>query len=147
MATPADRDSLAFVDTNVLVYAFDLSEATKRGIADVLLLELLAGERLVLSAQVLNEFYWTVTRPNRVSPLTHEDAMKKVADFAADAQVVPIDAALCLTAIEAVGKYRLAFWDALIWAAAKTAGCPTIYSEDFQNGQTLEGVTFVNPFA
>ena len=50
-------------------------------------------------------------------------------------------------AMRAVDDHRVAFWDAMIWAVAREAGCRYLLSEDFQHGRTLEGVTFVNPFA
>jgi predicted nucleic acid-binding protein len=49
-------------------------------------------------------------------------------------------------AMRAVGAYRLAFWDAMLWATARRAGVRTLLSEDFQDGQTIEGVRIVNPF-
>jgi predicted nucleic acid-binding protein len=51
------------------------------------------------------------------------------------------------TAMAAVSDHRISFWDAMLWAVAREAGCCYVLSEDFQNGRTLGGVTFVNPFA
>ena len=50
-----------------------------------------------------------------------------------------------LAAVEGVRRYQLAYWDSLIWAAAKLNGVPYVLSEDFTHGQTLEAVTFLNP--
>jgi len=146
MATAADPDSRAFVDTNVLIYAFDHSEAAKHAVADALVESLLVAGRLVLSAQVLNEFYWASTRPHRKSPLDHETATQAVKSLARHARVVGLDASLTLAALDAVDRHGLSFWDALIWAAAKFAECAVVYSEDFQNGRELDGVRFHNPF-
>jgi predicted nucleic acid-binding protein len=101
--------------------------------------------RLVLSAQVLNEFYWASTRPHRTNPLDHATACRVVQSFASHAKVVALDSRATLVALEAVERHSLSFWDALIWAAAKLEGCDIIYSEDFQNGRVLDGVRFENP--
>lgn len=146
MAKADDPASLAFVDTNVLIYAFDSSEIAKRPIADGLLRDLLTDQRLVLSAQVLNEVYWVSTRPHRKSPLDHAMAMRIVTNLASRATVIPLSSDLTLAALEAVSRHHLSFWDALIWGATKEAGCQQLYSEDFQNGQAIEGVAFSNPF-
>ena len=114
--------------------------------ADRLIRDLVTSERLVVSAQVLNEFYWTSTRTRRQNPLDHLTAQRAVHSLSLGAIVVPLDASLTFEALIAVERHNIAFWDALIWAAARRAGCTTLYSEDFQNGRTLEGVTFVNPF-
>ena len=53
----------------------------------------------------------------------------------------------CLTsAILAVHHHGLTYWDAMLWATARDAGCGLVISEDFQDGRTLGGVNFVNPF-
>lgn len=62
-------------------------------------------------------------------------------------EVVLVTPAVILRALDGVPRHSLAFWDALIWAAARENGIGTIYSEDFQNGRTIEGVTLINPFA
>ena len=136
----------AFVDTNVLIYAFDASEPKKHATAASLVESLLLSGRLVLSAQVLNEFYWASTRPHRKTPLSHQVAAKAVDGFAQRAKIISLDAELTLVALRAVEEHNLSFWDALIWAAAKAAGVDVIYSEDFQDGRELESVRFLNPF-
>ena len=50
-------------------------------------------------------------------------------------------------AVHAVHRHRLSFWDAMLWATAKRAGCTMLFSQDFQDGRRLEGVLFVDPFA
>ena len=49
-------------------------------------------------------------------------------------------------ALEVVRAHRLAFWDAMLWASAQRAGVKHLFTEDFQDGFVLQGVTFVNAF-
>ena len=140
-ADPSPR--LAFVDTNVLVYAFDASEPVKRARA----LEVLGDEdvELVVSAQVLNEFYWVATRklaPPMAPALAHE----VVRDLSLG-RVVPVDAALVERAIELSRTHDLALWDAGIVVAAQVAGCSVLWTEDLTTGQRLDGVVVRDPFA
>jgi predicted nucleic acid-binding protein len=147
MELSVDPSSLAFVDTNVLIYAFDASELKKHPVAASLVEKLVLSGGLVLSAQVLNEFYWASTRPHRKAPLSHQVAVRAIDGFAQRAKIISLDAELTLVALGAVERHKLSFWDALIWAAAKAAGAGVIYSEDFQSGRNLESVRFVNPFS
>jgi predicted nucleic acid-binding protein len=133
---------LAFVDTNVLVYAFDTSEPRKRARA----LELLADEGvdLVVSAQVLNEFYWVATR-KLTPPLAPEMAHEVVRELSLG-RVVPVDAGLVDRAIELSRSHQLALWDAGVVVAAQTAGCGVLWSEDLHAGQRFDGVVVRDPF-
>ncbi len=97
-----------------------------------------------MSAQVLSEFYWVVTRRLR-SALAHRDA-PAATRFLAQLPVVPIDVVLVLGAIDTARSYRLAYWDALIVEAAATGGCETLYTEDLGHGARIRGVEVMNPF-
>lgn len=133
-----------FVDTNVLVYAYDTDSATKQVGALRLLRDGILNDALAVSAQVLGEFFTVVTR--RIpTPLT--------ADGAADAietlkpiPVVEIDRQLVERAIETHKRYGIAYWDALIVAAAERAGCAEVLSEDLSAGQRYGDVIVNNPF-
>jgi predicted nucleic acid-binding protein len=135
-----------FLDTNVLVYAHDRSEATKGPQAQALLVQLLASGRPLISTQVLAEFYWTATR-KIPQPLTHAEATAEVQRLVVLTSVVPITSQVVERGLEAVRTHGLAFWDAQIFAAAVMNGAAILVSEDFQDGRTVEGVTFLNPFA
>ena len=134
---------MTFLDTNVLVYAFDASEPTKRARA----LALLENEALdiVVSAQVLNEFYWTVTR--KLDPAVPEEVAQEVVRELALGRVVPIDASLVEEAIALARRHRLSSWDAGIVVAAQRSGCRELLTEDLTNGQAFGSVTVRDPFA
>ena len=134
---------MTFLDTNVLVYAFDASEPAKRARA-VALLEDEALD-IVLSAQVLNEFYWTVTR--KLTPAVPAAVAQEVVRELALGRVVPIDASLAEEAIALTGRHRLTLWDAGIVVSAQRSGCRELLSEDLTNGQAFGAVTVRDPFA
>jgi len=133
----------AFLDTNVLIYAFDASEPAKRARA----VALLEDEALdvVVSAQVLNEFYWTATR--KLDPKVPEDVAQDVVRGLALGRVVPVDAALVEEAIALTRRHHLSLWDAGIVVAAQRAGCHELLTEDLANGQAFGGVRVRDPFA
>jgi predicted nucleic acid-binding protein len=134
------------VDTNLLVYCFVSDEIWKQAAAVRLVQDLQRRDRLVLTPQILNEFYVSITRPTRPKALSHDAAVTAIQRLTATAaEVVPLTQETTLAALEAVPKYSMHFWDALIWAAARMQGVTTIYTEDFQHGREIEGVTFVNP--
>ena len=107
----------AFVDTNVLVYAYDRAAGAKRDLARDLLEALWNEGRGVLSTQVLQEFYVNIRRKTR-PPVSQEVARALVADYLARDPIVT-DGAAMLEAVDASHRYRLSPWDALIVVAAR----------------------------
>ena len=133
-----------FVDTNVWVYAVDAADAVKRRRA----LEVTApgsGRDLVISTQVLTEFYAVVTRKLAV-PVSREEAESMVGQLSM-LPVVAIDASLVVSAIAGSRSWNISIWDALIIRAAETAGCRRVLSEDLADGATHGSVVVENPFA
>lgn len=132
----------AFLDTNVLVYAIDRSEPAKRKIAQQLLAR--RADDLVVSAQVLSELYAVITRKFRES-ITPEQAASFV-NHISNLSVVAIDADLVRDAIGVRRDAQLSYWDGLILAAARVAGCDVVLTEDLSHGSTIAGVRIENPF-
>lgn len=132
----------SFVDTNVVVYAFDRADPTKQRIA-VELLE--SDDRLVLSTQVLLET-WCVLTCRLAEPLEEAEA-SQIIDELSKLPVVATDPQLVKQAIQTSRRFNIAVWDALIIEAARAAGCATVLSEDLQTGQDFDGVKVENPFA
>lgn len=133
-----------FLDTNVLVYLFDTDTPAKQRRVQELLSNRELRARLILSTQVLQEFYVSVTR-KLATPLGLEAAFQAVQDLAAF-PVVQIDTPLILLAIQRSGKTKISFWDALIVEAALVTGATVLYSEDFQDGAVFGRVRVMNPF-
>ena len=133
------------VDTNVLVYAYDRADATKQARAIAVVDQLASRQRGALSAQVLSEFLVTATRKIE-PPLTLEEAERSVTNYMRSWVVYEVTARAVVEAIRGMRQHQLPYWDSLIWATAKLAGVPTVLSEDFSDGQLIEGVRFRNPF-
>jgi predicted nucleic acid-binding protein len=133
-----------FVDTNVWVYAVDAADPAKRRRA----LEVTApapGRDLVVSTQVLTEFFAVVTRKLAV-PVSAEDAEALVRQLAV-LPVVAVDSSLVVAAIDGSRAWQISIWDALILRAAEVAGCRRVLSEDLADGTTYGSVVVENPFA
>ena len=134
-----------FFDSNVLVYAFDVDSPSKRKRATRVLSECASAGEVLISTQVLQEFYVAVTR-KLARPLGGDAALDATRELAAF-PIVNVDASLLLAAIGASREHRISFRDALIVKAASSGGAKVLYSEDLNDGQTLDGVTVKNPFA
>jgi len=134
----------SFLDTNVLVYRFDRDEPQKRAVAERLLDDAAPGS-LVLSTQVLQEFYVVTTR-KLARPLDPDTAAVAVAQLSA-LPVVSSDVLFVRDAIDLSRRARLSLWDALVVRAAQVGGCTRILTEDLQDGAHIGGVQVVDPFA
>jgi predicted nucleic acid-binding protein len=132
----------SFFDTNVLVYSDDKASPAKRRHA----LELLGTHRRdrsgVVSLQVLQEYFVTVTRKLHVDPALARRKVELLAEF----DVAEPRLADVLAAIDLHRLHAISFWDALVVQSAKQAGCNVIYSEDLQHGRNVHGMRIVNPF-
>jgi|SRR5882672_3784037 len=136
--------ALVFVDTNVLVYARDPRDATKRSIAADWTRLLWNEERGRTSVQVLNEYHDVVTRKLHKT-VTREDAWDDVQFFLSwDPQPIDSEVVTCAHDIEV--RYRLSWWDCLLVAAAQIQHCALLLSEDLQDGADYGGVTVRSPF-
>jgi predicted nucleic acid-binding protein len=133
-----------FFDTNVLVYLVDSSTPRKRARSQELFAEAVRQGVALLSTQVLQEFFSVVTRklPARLS---HEVAAQAVRDFA-QLPVVRVEPEMILSAIEAMRRHRLSFWDSLIVQPALRGGATILYTEDLQSGRAIETLTVEDPF-
>jgi predicted nucleic acid-binding protein len=133
-----------FIDTNVLVYANDKTEKNKHEQAKQILVNGIVDENIALSAQVLSEFYVTVTRKIQVK--LPENIAKKEILLMRVFEIVDIDFHLIIQAVDISNKNGLSFWDSLIVAAALKAKCNVLYSEDLNHNHRIDSVTIINPF-
>ncbi len=140
---PKSVDRRFSLDSNVLVYAVDRdANANRRGLA-LALMARAAMSDCVLTLQSLAEFFAATTRKRLLRP---EDASAFVGDWLAVFPVVPNAAEDLVDAMEARERFPISFWEAMLWATVRRAGCSAILSEDFQDGRSLHGVQFLNPF-
>ncbi len=130
------------LDTNVLFYSVDWDAGDRHDRA-VAIITRARNWNCVLVLQTLGEFFAASTRKGLMSPA---DAAVHVEDWL---RVFPVETAgpgTLRQAMAVVQERRLPFWDAMLWATARQAGCTLLLSEDFQHGQVLGGVRFHDPF-
>lgn len=134
---------MVFFDTNVLVYVHDQRSPYKREIARRLYSAHLYGGSIALSTQVLQEFFVTVTQKGQHVSVRE---VRGLISYLAGLNVVSIEPAHVVSAIDLHARHQLSFWDSLIIIAAKSAGAQMVLSEDMGHGQTYDGVRVENPF-
>lgn len=137
----ADRQ---FVDTNILVYAHDVTAGDKHSRARELIEELWQTRGGCVSVQVLQEFFVTTTR--KIPRPLHAQAAARIIDDLAHWHVHAPAAGDVLAAIDIHHRTGASFWDAMIVHSAKELGCGTLHSEDLNPGQDYAGVRVRNPF-
>ena len=133
-----------FVDTNVLVYAHDLDSGEKHRIASTLLMDIWSHRTGVLSVQVLQECYVTLTR-KILHPLP-SNAVRGILQDYFSWQIELIDPVSVITASRIEEEYPISFWDALIVTAALKGKASKVLMEDLQAGRVIEGILIENPF-
>jgi predicted nucleic acid-binding protein len=133
-----------FFDTNVLVYAVDAGNPARREVALARFERAVKDDTIVLSTQVLQEFYSVTTRKLR-PPLSAREATGQITQLCAF-EVVGSTADSVLAAAELAQKHRLQWWDALILEAALRANADVLVSHDGQHGQRFGQLVVENPF-
>jgi predicted nucleic acid-binding protein len=133
-----------FLDTNVLVYAYDPADRDKQRAARKLVAAALGGAA-VISVQVLAEL--SATLLHKASPPLRPEQVGAILEAIAPIPLVTPDHELVRRAIEAKAEYGIHFYDGMIVAAAERAGCARIWSEDLNPGQAYFGIRVENPFA
>ena len=133
-----------FLDTNILVYMFDETDARKHRLAESLVHESIEKETGCISYQVVQETLNVVVRKLEFEPA---DARKVLEEVLIPLWQINPSTALYQQSLRVHSQYRLSFYDSLIVAAALEAGCRRLYSEDMQHGQQIQGLTILNPFS
>ncbi len=125
----------------MFVYLYDHADAVKQHKARAVLIE--RSDQIVISTQVLTEFFWVVTRKLGLDGPTAQEAVRQMATL----RVVPVDHRLVLRATETAVAAGLSIWDSLIVEAAAVAGSTQLLTEDLNDGQIIRDVRITNPFA
>lgn len=136
--------NLVFVDTNVLVYAFDADAGPKFEKAQSILKDCWNNQSGLLSTQVLQEFYVTVTK--KLFKKVDKQSARNIVQVYKAWSVHSITAEDIIDASEFEEQNQISFWDSLIITIAQKTGAETLYSEDMQDGQKFGSLTIVNPF-
>ncbi len=135
-----------FLDSNVLVYAFDTRDPRRNTIASALLAQAQREGSAVISHQVVQETLNVLTR-KLVPRLSAADARDTLTDVLAPLWRVQPSPALYARALALQERHTFSFYDSLIVAAALEAGCRRLLTEDLQHDQQIDGLTIQNPFA
>ena len=133
-----------FVDTNVLVYAHDVTARDKHSRARALVEELWGTRQGCLSVQVLQEFFVTTTR--KIPRPLEASAAARIIDDLAHWHVHAPAAGDVLAAIDIHQRTGASFWDAMILRSAKELDCQVLHTEDLNSGQEYDGIQVRNPF-
>ena len=133
---------MKFIDSNVLIYAVDDTDADKQRVARDVVYQAISSEDLMISAQVINEFCAVSFR----KLLKSVDEVEGFLSVLEGIKTVPVLQSWTRRAIWLMNRYNLQFFDALILAAAEAHGCDEILTEDLNDGQIYCGIKAVNPF-
>ena len=135
-------DARIFIDSNTFLYTFDLAETTKQKIAQDWLVTLAERDLGVTNLQVLNEIASVATRKSS----RFADLFFRIDSFA-QFGTTPTNFDTSLAARRICASINYSWWDSLLLASALELGCTHFLSEDLQDGQMVEGLTIVDPFA
>ena len=138
---PEDK---AFIDTNIIIYAYDVTAGKKHETARIIITDLWDSGLGVISTQVLQEFFVNVVQ-KIPKPIDKQQAKEIVRDFLKWHVVVNTGDSI-IDAIDICSRFGYSFWDSMIIEAAIKGGAAVLISEDLQGGQVLSGVTIKNPF-
>ena len=130
------------LDTNVFVYAFDADEPVKRQIAQGVV-EAVRARRGGVTLQLIGELQNVLRRKLRMEAAVAAEAARRVLTTY---RTFPYASEEVRSALAQVEGGRLSYWDSLMLAASRKAGCTIMISEDMQDGATLFGLEIVNPF-
>jgi len=132
----------SFFDTNILVYADDKAAPAKQRRSIDLIAEHRRARSGVVSLQILQEYFVTITRKLHVESSIARRKVELLAEF----YVAVPDVSDILAAIDLHRLHNLSFWDALVVRSAKQSGCAVLFSEDMQHTRAIDGLQVVNPF-
>jgi len=133
-----------FLDANIIVYAYDISDKDKHGRAVSILESIWRAETGVVSTQVLQEFFVNATKkiPNPLDIGIAKEIIRDLSKW----DVIVNDVEVMLYAIDIHQEYKYSFCDSMIIASAVKGGAAVLLSEDFSDGQVINGVAVRNPF-
>jgi predicted nucleic acid-binding protein len=131
-----------FLDTNVLVYTQNNLESIKQSTCRKVLYDLIINNKLVISTQVIQEYYNVATKKMNLDKLF----VKRTITMFDIYETITVQPTMILQAIDIHVLNQLSFWDSLIISTAKSANCSIILTEDMNDGQVIEGIKIQNPF-
>ena len=137
--------SADFLDSNVLLYQFDRKALQKQSVAREIIVNALTTRSAIISFQGVQETINVLTRKLPV-PMAELDVQDVLNNMLIPLMRVMPSAALYTDALRIAQRFKFSFYDALIVAAAQSAGCKRLLTEDMQHGDVIDGLRIVNPF-
>lgn len=131
-----------FLDTNVIVYALDGADTRKQARCREIMASAAREHRGVVSTQVLQELYVVATKKLGMDPRDAKEIVASLSNF----ETIIVTPALIAEAIDCSVLARISFWDSLVVAAAESASCAAVVTEDLSPGQLVRGVRVLSPF-
>ena len=132
-----------FIDTNIFVYGHISDDFGKHEIATDLLKNQVSGSKIIISPQILSEFYAAMTKYKRL----HNEIAKFLTDIAYRANVAPISLSTVETCLKLKKEHGYSYWYSLVLSSALENDCGVLYSEDMRHGHVIENVVLIqNPF-
>jgi predicted nucleic acid-binding protein len=138
------KDDKVFVDTNIIVYAYDVSAGEKHRKAVEIMNEMWSIGNGIISSQVLQEFFVSVTR--KIAKPLNIPAAKEIVKDLLKWKTVSINGEILVEAIDIHSEHKYSFWDSVIIAAAIEGGAKVLLSEDLTDTHKLKGIVIKNPF-
>lgn len=135
--------SKIFFDTNILIYSIDKYSKVKQKKARALIKEVAVSDTIVISTQVLQEFYVAATKKLGAEPLTVKEIINSFEKF----EIITTTLEMIKDAIDISLLNKISFWDALIIVTAEAAKCTALFTEDLNSGQVIKGITIINPLS
>lgn len=140
----SDDQALYFLDTNIIVHAYDQHDPQKMHIAREILRQGLREKNVFISAQVLGEFFVVMTK--KIQQPLAPDSVLEIIEALGTLPLIEVDYPLVVQAIALHIQYKISYWDALIVAAAQRSRCDSLLTEDLKDGEIYNGVKVHNPF-
>jgi len=134
----------SFLDTNIIVYAFDKKDPEKNQTARKLIESLLLDDNFFISSQVILEFINVAYK--KIKPPMADDQLYKFTESFPDKKIILINKDIIQKAIRIRMETQYSIWDSLIISAALSSGCTILYSEDLSHGKIVDGLQICNPF-
>ena len=132
----------SFFDTNILLYIYSDADPGKQKRARELYREQALSGAILVSTQVVQEFYVAATRKLALPQPT----VRALTEALFELPLVIVTPAHIHSAMDKELRYRISFWDGLILAAAEAGGAEVLYTEDLNDGQQYGAVLARNPF-
>jgi predicted nucleic acid-binding protein len=131
-----------FLDTNILLYAKIDDGSEKHTVCRRLLTATIVGSEIVVSTQVLNEYYVNARKKN-IPPV---EIQNNIFQFISDFEVIPLTKELIPETFHILNRFKFSYWDSSIVSAALEGNCGVLYTEDLQDGQIINNsLRIINP--